>query len=58
MQALSDILASHRNSPKHSKQFSDELVRSLLEAVDALTTVTTLDKIASVYFHLKNILIF
>jgi len=33
MQARSGILASHLNSQKLLKQFSDELVKSLLEAV-------------------------
>jgi len=33
MQARSGILASHPNSQKHLKQFSNELVKSLLEAV-------------------------
>ena len=44
--AQSSIVASHLNSQKHLKQFSDELVRSLLEAVDTAVTVLLLSWIA------------
>jgi len=41
MQARSGILASHPNSQKHLKQFSDELVKSLLEAYILYGTAVT-----------------
>ena len=43
MQARSGILASHLNSQKHLKQFSDVIVKSLLtEAVHTAVTVLLL----------------
>jgi len=49
MQALSSILASHLNSQKHLKQFSDNLVKSLLEAVHTAVTVLLLSWTAFIH---------
>jgi len=53
MEYASPSLASHLNSQKHLKQFSNELVRSLLEAVHTAVTVLLLSWTAC--FRLQDV---